>query len=125
MLTSRVRTVCGATVVALAVYGCGGDSPTGGGGGGGGTPVETTSVAVNDNNSFTPPNIRVSPGATVTWTWAGTTDEDHNINFTNPGILDSQNKRTGTHQAVMPASAGTYTYTCTNHTGMDGSVQVQ
>ena len=128
MLTSHVRGICGATVLALAVYGCGGDSPTNGGNGNGngngGDPVVTTSVIVRDNNSFNPDYIRVSPGATVTWTWEGTTDEDHNITFSDSRITDGGNARSGTHQATF-AAAGTYNYSCTNHAGMDGRVLVQ
>ena len=71
----------------LAVTGCGGDSGTnggggsgggGGGGGGGVTPVATTEVSVRDN-FFTPASIMVAPGATVTWTWAGS--DAHNVTF--------------------------------------------
>ena len=135
MLTSYVRRGLGGVFVALAIAACGGgDSPTDdddddcpgapGCPDNGGDPVVTTQVAVRDNNSFNPPDIRVSPGATVTWTWEGTTDEDHNITFSDSRITDGPNQRTGTHQAVF-AQAGTYSYTCTNHTGMEGSVLVQ
>ena len=67
----------------LAVTGCGGDSGTydgGGGGGGGGGGAGPTSVTVSDN-VFTPASIQVSPGATVTWTWADAYGVAHNVTF--------------------------------------------
>jgi plastocyanin len=82
-------------------------------------------VTVRNNLSFNPENIQVSPGATVTWTWEGTTSEAHNVTFTNPAIANSPNQTSGTHQATMPTAAGTYDYRCTNHGGMDGTVLVQ
>ena len=110
-----------ATALSLAVAGCGSDDPTDPGGGGG-TPVVTTAVTVNDN-SFSPSAIRVSPGATVTWTFRGAVP--HNVNFPSTAIADSQNQTSGTFSAVMPTAAGTYNYSCTLHAGMNGSVQVQ
>src|SRR5215218_9164767 len=73
--------------LAIILSACGGSSDstgpgTGGGGGGGGggvTPVATTSVEMA-GNQFSPRAIRVSPGATVTWTNSdvGTL---HNVTF--------------------------------------------
>ena len=114
----------------LAVAGCGGDSGTNGGGGGGGggggtTPVVTTDVTVgNGGNVFTPPDIQVSPGATVTWTW-NSGGVGHNVTFASSTVsAPSATQPTGTFQVVMPTAAGTYTYVCTIHAGMDGSVLV-
>ncbi|MSR22385.1 MAG: hypothetical protein EXR92_02400 [Gemmatimonadetes bacterium] len=125
---SRAKHLCMA-LVAAAVVGCGGsDSPTSngngnGGGGGGGNPVATTSVSVQ-NNSFSPSAIRVTPGATVTWTWGG---RGHNVTWTGSNttaLQDSATRSSGTHQVTMPATAGTYNYECTLHPGMNGSVTV-
>ena len=117
------------TSLFLTVAGCGGDSPTdggngggGGGGGGGSDPVATTSVTVDDN-FFAPPDILVSPGATVTWTWRG--NVGHNVTFADNQITGQSTQTTGTHQAVMPTAVGTYTYQCTIHAGMNGSVKVE
>jgi plastocyanin len=107
--------------LSLTVVGCG-DDPTGNGGGGGGNPVVTTSVYVRDN-SFDPAAIRVSPGATVTWTWAGA--NPHNVIFSSPSITDSGTMMNGTFATAMPTAPGTYSYSCTVHPGMNGSVQVQ
>jgi plastocyanin len=113
----------------VAFTACGGDdpvSPGGGGGGGGGvTPTVTTAVTVQ-NNSFTPAAIQVSPGAMITWTWSGTT-AGHNITFAGGQMTSStdQFQTSGTYQAAAPATAGTFSYACTNHGGMTGTITVQ
>lgn len=123
---------CGVTVLAFALAGCGGSSPTGGGNGGGngsgngggnGDPVETTSVTI-DNTAFDPADIQVSPGATVTWTWQESVI--HNVTFADPGIEDSGDRNSGTHSADMPSAAGEYSYQCTIHPSlMQGTVTVE
>jgi plastocyanin len=117
-------------VIAVALAACGGgDGYTtgleggGGGGGGGGTmPVVTTSVTVTDGG-FDPAAIRVSPGATVTWTWTGSID--HSVNFSSATITDSSIRTNGTHSTALPSTAGTYSYVCDVHASMTGTVQVQ
>ncbi len=112
----------------LAAGGCGGD-PTGNGNnngnnnGGTTPPVLTNAVNVVDFD-FTPPNIQVAGGSTVTWTWAGVVG--HNVTFgATSGIANQITQITGTHSAVMPTAAGTYTYQCTIHPlQMQGSVLV-
>ena len=107
---------------------CGGSDPSGpiggggGGGGGGTTPVVTTSVNIQ-NTAFVPPAIRVSPGAVVTWT--NSDGVDHNVTFTSSAVTDIAAWSSGTRTTTMPATAGTYGYSCTIHAGMSGSVQVQ
>ena len=115
----------------LTVAGCGGDSGTNGGGdsgtngGGGTTPVMTTSVTVS-NDVFNPASIQVSPGATVTWTWAGGSPEGHNVTFASSAVsAPSGTQMTGMFQVVMPMAPAVYNYQCTIHAGMDGSVTVQ
>ena len=115
----------------FAVAGCGGDSGTNGGGvngggngggGGGTTPVITTSVTIVDN-AFDPPDIQVTGGATVTWTWTGIVG--HNVTFASSSIANSVTQATGTYQVAMPTAAGVYTYQCTIHPStMQGSVTV-
>ena len=113
----------------LTVAGCGGDSPTDGGNGGGdggggdGGPTVTTSVAVS-NNFFNPISIQVSPDATVTWTW-GAASNPHNVTFASTQITSSSTQTSGTYQTAMPTATGVYTYECTIHAGMNGSVTVQ
>ena len=111
-----------AAFVALTVGlgGCG-DNGTGPNG----DPVETTSVTVQDD-FFNPDANKVSPGATVTWTWSGTSN-DHNVTFALGAIGSSTTQSSGTFQAVMPTAPGVYPYVCTIHesTGMTGAVTVE
>jgi len=118
-----------AVAFALALVGCGGESPTGPGGGGGGgggggtTPVATTSVSVGDT-FFNPPHIVVTSAATVTWTFSGSFA--HNVTFTSTVIADSPDQTSGMFATAMPSAPGTYSYSCTLHPGlMTGSVLVQ
>lgn len=109
---------------AAALTGCGGSS-YGGGGGGGVTdpqPVPTTSVSLK-NLAFSPGAIRVTPGATVTFT--NNDGIAHNITFSSNTITGATDFATGARSVVMPATTGTYAYHCTIHPGMTGSVLVQ
>jgi plastocyanin len=82
-----------------------------------------TAVEVDDD-FFTPPDILVTSGATVTWMWVG--GEGHNVTFASNAVsAPSITQTTGTFQVVMPTAAGVYNYECTIHAGMDGSVTVQ
>ena len=115
----------------FAIAGCGGDSGTNGGGGNGGsgnggggggtTPVITTSVSVDDF-VFTPPNIQVTGGVTVRWTWTGSLS--HNVTFTSTSIANSVTQTSGMYAVAMPDATGVYAYRCTIH-GFTGSVTVQ
>lgn len=82
----------------------------------------TTSVTLQ-GSAFVPPAIRVSPGAIVTWTNAD--GIAHNVTFASSAIANITAWTSGARTATMPGSAGTYNYTCTLHSGMAGSVQVQ
>ena len=100
------------------------------------SPIPTTAaVTVRNNNFFSVRNATSSPavdtvavGGTVTWTWAATATNPHDITSTGtpsfPGLEPP---------AVQPppfshtfASAGTYNYFCTVHgAGMNGRVVVR
>ena len=85
--------------------------------------MATTAVTMQ-SRAFTPPAIRVASGATVTWT--NSDGEAHNVTFAGAAVPPSGTMAAGTAKAlVMPTVAGTYAYTCTFHSGMSGSVQVQ
>jgi plastocyanin len=84
------------------------------------TPQATDKVTV-DNNQFTPPDIQVSPGTTVTWTWAAGAST-HNVTF-NDGVT-SNDRASGSYTRTF-ASAGTFPYSCTLHPGMTGTVTVK
>jgi plastocyanin len=110
----------------VAAGGCGGsgDSTSPGNTGGnnnGGAPVLTNAVTVSDD-VFSPPNIQVSPGTTVVWTWSANAGL-HNVTFNDAA---SQNLTAGGSYARIFATAGTFAYLCTLHSAvMTGSVLVK
>lgn len=85
-------------------------------------PIATTSVSLQDNQ-FNPADILVSPSAVVTFT--NTDGIAHNVTFSNQSIASVPNWTSGARTAAMPAAPGTYSYTCTIHAGMSGTVKVQ
>lgn len=85
-------------------------------------PVATTAVSLK-SNQFNPPDILVAPSATVTFT--NNDGIAHNVTFASPDVASINNWSTGDRTAKMPAPAGTYSYTCTIHPGMNGTVKVQ
>jgi plastocyanin len=84
------------------------------------TPVATDKVTVG-NNQFSPADIQVAPGTTVTWTWSPDAS-DHNVTF-NDGNA-SPTRSSGTYTRTF-ASGGTFPYSCTLHPGMNGTVTVK
>jgi plastocyanin len=83
-------------------------------------PQATDKVTIS-NNLFTPPDIQVSPGTTVTWTWSQDAST-HNVTF-NDGI-GSGDKTSGIFTRTF-SSTGTFPYSCTIHPGMTGTVTVK
>ena len=81
--------------------------------------ITTVQVA---NNSFTPDAITVPLNTTVTWEWQGTTSQ-HNVTFAGGGVANIPNMTTGSAARTFN-TAGTFTYQCTNHGGMTGSVTI-
>jgi plastocyanin len=89
-------------------------------------PATAVDVSVN-NNFFTPRDTAVQTGGTVTWTQSGV---GHNVTFsggpaTTANIPDAT-LATGTadNRTRTFTTVGTYNYTCTNHSGMNGTVRV-
>jgi plastocyanin len=133
-------------VVAIGCGGGGGDGgPTGttngngtgtgtgtGTGGGTGTASGTASVTMKESDdgygyavySFAPASVTITKGGTVTWTnEAGKTP--HNVTFSTAGAPQSvPNLTTGTSTRTFD-NVGTFSYQCTNHPGMSGTVTVQ
>jgi plastocyanin len=85
-------------------------------------PIATTSVSLQ-NDAFNPRDIIVAPSAVVTFT--NNDHLAHNVIFANQNIGSITDWTTGDRTATMPATAGTYSYTCTIHAGMSGTVKVQ
>ena len=83
----------------------------------------TTSLTVS-NNVFNPTPDTV-PAGQVTFTWTNASNS-HNVTWlTGPGTLpaSSNTMTSGTYQPTLVA--GTYTYHCTIHAGMNGTIVVQ
>ena len=108
-----------ALAIGIGVIAACSDSTDSGGGGGGG---HTTALTVN-NNFFSPTPDTV-PAGPVTFTWH-TPSNGHNVTWlTGPGTLptNSATQTSGQYQATL--QAGTYTYHCTVHSGMSGTIVV-
>lgn len=102
-----------ALVLPLAVVACGGDDDTA-------ETAEPGTVFVTDNE-FNPNDIEVSAGDTVTWRFEGAAV--HNVTFDDDAYEASENTKEGTHEQTFE-EAGSFSYTCTLHPGMDGTVSV-
>ena len=84
----------------------------------------SSNVVTTVGTTFSPVTITIARGASVTWRIVGTT---HNVTFgTNkPTGGDVPNTTPGGTIARTFATAGTYPYDCTLHSGMTGTVVVQ
>ena len=129
-------------IVALAMTSCGGSSggteptqnpgpgpgPSPGPGGG----ATSASVTVGNNN-YSPSQVSLARGGTVTWTWNSCTGDpygtqtcvSHSVTFDDGGP-SAPPKEDGSFARTFP-NAGTFTYYCTTHgrAAMSGSVVVQ
>ena len=102
-------------VTLLSACGGGADSTTG--------PRDSQGNSVTvGNNSFSPPDLSVAAGTTVTWTWAAGAVE-HNVTFDDGEHSATQSS--GSFPRTFSA-AGTYPYHCTIHgaAAMHGTVTV-
>jgi plastocyanin len=86
----------------------------------------TASISVA-NNSFSPTSVVMQSGGTVTWTWSPGAF-NHNVTYTGgPTPRPQDSARSLNSPATFSSTisvVGTYTYTCTNHAGMSGTVTV-
>jgi len=96
-----------------------------------GSPASGNSVSLLDNNSFSPNNLAVTAGTTVTWKWPQCTGDgystcaSHNVTFDDGSNVASSTQSQGEFTRTF-ATPGTYKYHCTIHgTGMSGQVVVQ
>ncbi|HYT63283.1 MAG TPA: hypothetical protein VEL50_05250 [Gemmatimonadales bacterium] len=93
---------------------------TGSGGNGG----HGNNISVS-NNSFHPTPDTVTAADTVVFTWVNASNS-HNVTWlTGPGTLptNSSTMTTGAYKAKL--AAGTYTFHCTIHSGMNGTIVAQ
>jgi plastocyanin len=88
------------------------------------TPPTSAAVSLQ-NIAFSPANVVVKIGGTVTWTWNDGSIQ-HNVTFTSGPAsrpADSPTQATGTYAPPF-TTVGTYGYHCTLHGGMNGTVTV-
>lgn len=80
-------------------------------------------VAVGANgNTFNPADVDVLAGSTVTFSWNGVT---HNVTWqTTPASVPNITDRSTGSVPVTLNQAGFYSYHCTLHAGMDGTITV-
>lgn len=84
-----------------------------------------TATVTTPGESFSPAAVTIRTGGTVTWQFTGSTR--HNVTFSGTAPTGGNIPDTdagGSAQRTF-ATAGTYNYTCTRHSGMNGSVTVQ
>jgi len=127
----------GAAALVVAAAACGGGdggtiTGTGGGGGGGSNNLTCSGATFCLGAAeFTPTSATVLKNTEVVW--QNNSGVTHNVTFDNPGAALSFN---GGPSGNIPnfssgsasrtfAVAGTYTFHCTIHAGMNGSVTVQ
>jgi plastocyanin len=81
--------------------------------------AHTTTVTLK-HISFVKETVRIHAGDKVRWVWKDPT-VPHNVTFAK---RHSKTQQTGTYTLTF-ARAGTFTYHCTIHPGMDGKVVVR
>jgi plastocyanin len=86
-------------------------------------PPETTEVKI-DNFSFTPATLTVAAGTTVTWT--NRDDIPHTVvSADDPKVFKSKVMDTDEKFSFTFTKAGSYTYFCSVHPKMTGTVVVK
>ena len=123
-------TVCCA--VALPVAGCGGGDDDNGGGGGGGTTTTEQSTAPTSTGGgasvtmkdiqFNPTQVKIKTGQTVTWTNDDSVGHDVTADSFKSGSAGGINGGQSFQHTFK--KAGTFSYVCTVHPGMKGTVVV-
>lgn len=88
------------------------------------TPVPAATVDAGATNSFTPQQVDLSVGGTVTWHFNG--PNDHNVTFASTAAGTPSNIGATSNADVSRTftTAGTFPYQCTLHAGMSGTVIV-
>lgn len=115
----------------LALAGCGGgksssssttsapaSTPSTTSSGGGSGPVAVTMKDI----AFSPTTVTVKVGQKITWT--NDDSVDHNVTSQSGEKIASSNFGKGGTFSFTPTKAGTISYVCTIHPGMDGKIIV-
>jgi len=118
--------VAAAAALLLITTACGSSSnpnnPTPSGGGGNGTPVSIVGNASNlTTTAYAPNPVTVSVGGSVTWK---NNDNTARTSTANNGAWSSGSIAPGGSFTATFPTAGTFTYRCTFHPGMTGTVTV-
>jgi plastocyanin len=130
-----MKTWAGALIVcwavALPVAGCGGGDDDNGGGGGTTTTTEQSTAPTSTGGGasvtmkdikFNPTEVKVKAGQTVTWTNDDSVGHDVTADSFKSGSAGGiEGGQSFKHTF---AKAGTFTYVCTVHPGMKGTVVV-
>jgi plastocyanin len=87
-------------------------------------PTGSTVTVTTPNSTFSPANVTIPIGGTVTWQFSGTR---HNVIFqgTAPAGGNIPDQEPGTSASRTFATPGTFNYVCARHSGMTGRVTVQ
>jgi plastocyanin len=85
----------------------------------------TTATVTTPGETFSPATVTIATGGSVTWQFTGSTR--HNVTFsgTAPTGGNIPDTDAGGSASRTFGAAGTYSYTCTRHSGMNGTVVVQ
>jgi plastocyanin len=84
--------------------------------------VSPSATVTVQGSAFTPGQVDISAGGTVTWNFADVIE--HNVTFSgSAGPSNIGNTSSGSVARTFP-SAGTFPYNCTLHAGMTGTVVV-
>lgn len=118
--------------LSAALAACGGDDDQGSGGGdgstttgppaGGATDPDVVAVSMKDI-AFDPVTATAKVGQRIVWTNDDTVD--HNVVAEEGADFKSDIFGKGGKFDFTPEQAGTISYVCTIHPGMDGTIQVQ
>ena len=121
-----------AAVSLVLLAGCGGEDEAGGGAppaaaSPAATPEpeasgQSTAVAIEDF-TFTPEEITVSSGEEVAW--ANADAANHNVVFDDDAQKGITNLREGQEDSVKFSKTGSFSYVCSYHPGMKGTVVVE
>ena len=85
-------------------------------------PAANASVTAGNDNRFSPPEVNIVRGGTVTWTFGSV---PHNVIFNSTtGAPANIPVVSSTTQSRTFNTVGTFPYDCTLHSGMTGTVQV-
>ena len=84
-----------------------------------------TATVTTPGESFSPASVTIRTGGTVTWQFTGSTRHNVTFNGTAPAGGNIPDTDAGGSAQRQFAAAGTYAYTCTRHSGMNGTVVVQ